>query len=291
MKKILFVISSLLICLSGCELKDNPADSNPTEIKDSAKSYTIDVPADSLIVESSPVYEISYSDVPTMQYGLSGLKYYYPEEKMYNVDREFVIAVGDSFTIKINHCVAGNKWQADKGTIIGPSPAGWDNDEVAALNIDSINSSTGNLQRVFKFKALKKSKGYISLIETDASGISTSGITHELLIGYNCVPLSQVQVNITEIKWIYNTSDNSFSTVSVKLKGTTNVYRLRGIAHGDGEISAFEIPVDTNKTFTTQYTVAFSHISGTTLTTNSELILYGTVGIPKVISLINPQNK
>ncbi len=95
--------------------------------------------------------------------------------------------------------------------------------------------------------------------------------------------------NDESINWIYNTEKGSGSSVSVKLTGTTNIYRLRAMTYGDGIISAMEIPVK-NNTFEAEIPVAFSHVDGITLKTKTELILYGTVGLPIVIQLKNPKN-
>jgi hypothetical protein len=59
---------------------------------------------------------------------------------------------------------------------------------------------------------------------------------------------------------------------------------------GDGVLMAEEIPITNNHRFEIEIPVAFSYKEGVTLKTNSELLLYGTVGLPKIIPLINPQS-
>ena len=62
------------------------------------------------------------------------------------------------------------------------------------------------------------------------------------------------------------------------------------MAYGDGEIMAKEIPIQSDNSFEIEIPVAFSNQEGVELKTNSELLLYGTVGLPKIVPLINPKN-
>ena len=62
------------------------------------------------------------------------------------------------------------------------------------------------------------------------------------------------------------------------------------MTYGDGVAMAEEIPIDIDNKFEIEIPVAFSHVEGVTLKTNSELLLYGTVGLPKIIVLVNPKS-
>ena len=53
---------------------------------------------------------------------------------------------------------------------------------------------------------------------------------------------------------------------------------------------ALEVPIQNDNSFEIEIPVAFSHIEGQILKTGSELLLYGTVGLPKVILIKNPKN-
>lgn len=290
MKITLKIFLLLIFILSGCESTEEPAETNSFEISDEPKSFKINIDADSLQVQQSPVYTVDYSDSELSGTNLSNIKYYYPKSGTNEVNKEFIVAEGDSFKIQINNCPANYPWKIDNNATDFFAD-GWTNDEILLLRKDSTFINDNTINREYVFKALKKGKGYICMIETDSAGTASSLFSHGLLIGYNCQPLSQIQLNISEIKWTYNKEENLFSTVSVKMKGTTNVYRLRGITHGDGIITAMEVRINSDSSFEIEYTVAFSHVSGLILKSNSELVLYGTVGLPRIITLINPQNK
>lgn len=63
------------------------------------------------------------------------------------------------------------------------------------------------------------------------------------------------------------------------------------MTYGDGVLMAMEIPIQSDNYFESEIPVAFSFQEGVTLTTSTELILYGTVGLPRIIPLINPKSK
>jgi hypothetical protein len=166
----------------------------------------------------------------------------------------------------------------------------WTNSEVTLSRTEEVTDSDSTITYQFVFTTLKQGKGYICFVEENRLGQVSSNQSHGLLVGYTANPLTKIWLNVDEIKWVYNAEKGTFSTVSVKIKGSTNVYRLRGMTYGDGVAMAMEIPLQNNTDFEIEIPVAFSHVEGVTLKANSELILYGTVGLPKVISLINPEN-
>jgi hypothetical protein len=53
-------------------------------------------------------------------------------------------------------------------------------------------------------------------------------------------------------------------------------------------LGAMEIPIENSNNFEIEIPVAFSHMEGIILKTSSKLLLYGTVGLPKIIPLVNP---
>ncbi|MBU1114145.1 MAG: hypothetical protein KKE09_03325, partial [Bacteroidetes bacterium] len=183
-----------------------------------------------------------------------------------------------------------NEWLIDLGNIESSEDHTWINSEVALLKTENNMNTDSTINYKFTFKALKEGKGYISFKERNSLGVISSNESHGLIIGYSINALNKILLNVEEIKWKYNKADGRFSTVRVYLKGTTNVYRLRATTSGDGLLMAMEIPIQDDKSFEIEIPVAFSHIVGVTLDTNSELLLYGTVGLPKIIPLINPKS-
>ena len=279
----------LTILFSSCHNNIESVNTGPLEITSESVNEIISVFPDSLLPEKNPQYTIDYSNLKLKGVNLGTLKYYYPTPK-YNleVDKEFNIALKDSFSVVIKNCKSNYNWKVDLGNI----DAGyykWTNSEVELSRIEKSVNQDSSTNYKFTFNSLKKGKGYICFIEQNQKGESSSNESHGLIVGYTIDALENIIFNVESINWIYNTKKGSGSSVSVKLTGTTNVYRLRAMTYGDGIMSAMEIPVQ-NNTFEAETPVAFTHVDGITLKTNTELILYGTVGLPIVIQLKNPKN-
>ena len=277
------------VLLSGCRSSTEPAVSGPLEITSEPVNEIISVSPDSLLPEKNPQYTIDYSNLKLKGVNLGSLKYYYPTPIYYvEVDKEFNIALKDSFSVVIKNCKSGYNWKVDLGSI----DAGyykWINSEVEFSRTEKNINPDSSINYKFIFNSLKKGKGYICFIEQNQKGEISSNESHGLIIGYTIEPLENIFVNVDNISWIYNSEKGAGSSVSVKITGTTNVYRLRAMTYGDGLISAMEIPVQNNN-FEAEVPVAFSHEEGITLKTNTELIIYGTVGLPIVVQLKNPKN-
>jgi len=290
-----FYLSPFFLMLAfiflSCDSNTGPAASDNYEISSEPITLEINTSPDSLQLEHSPSYSIDYSELKLNGINLMSVRYYYPAPK-YNIeiDREFVTAAHDSFAVEIMNCNSKYKWLMDLGIIEIDEYHGWINTEAVLLRTEKSANADSTLNYRFVFQTLKEGKGYICFIEIDSLGIASSNESHGLLIGYSINPLNKIILQVGEIKWNYNIKEGTFSTVSVSIKGTTNIYRMRGMTHGDGIISAMEIPIQNDGGFDTVIPVAFSHVEGVTLKTSSELLLYGTVGLPKIVSLKNPES-
>jgi hypothetical protein len=281
-----------VLSFNSCSNNVGPINHDQNEISTGSKSILIDINPDSIITEHSPAFTIDYSELRLNGISLTVINYYYPDTKLdINVDREFKIALNDSIKVEIKNCKSGYRWSPDLGSVELDKNNTWINSEVSLLRTEITTNQDSTVNYKYVFKALKNGKGYISFIEMNPSGSTSSNESHGLLVGYTIGALNKIQLNLDEVNWIYNTGQGTSSTVSVKIKGTTNVYRLRGMSYGDGLETAVEIPVQNDNKFEIEIPVAFSHVSGITLKTNSELLLYGTVGLPKVIELINPKSE
>jgi hypothetical protein len=286
----IFILSTAILIYS-CNKSTEPTDIedlNPNEIKGQPKKIEINIAVDSLKTEISPRYSVDYSTLNLNGTDLSYLKYIYPGTSYgIKVDKEFVVTLSDSFIVEINNCISNSFWSIDYGSIeLGPHA--WINSEVALLKQEKIVNPDSTTNYRFVFKSLKNGKGYISFIEESLTNQMNSNTSHGLVVGYTIEPLHKIILEIENIEWLYRTEEGLFSLVSVKLQGKTNVCRLRAMSYGDGIPMAIEIPIN-NNSFEKTINIAFSHVEGLTLTTNGELILYGTVGLPRVIKLINPK--
>jgi hypothetical protein len=288
---LVIVILILLIPFTGCENNVGPTTSDVGEISDQPKLIEFSIDPASIQTEHFPIFSVDYSALKLDGINLTTVKYYYPAPNLnITVDREFVVAANDSFEVEIRNCRTGYEWYIDFGSVGLGGQNNWTNSEVTLSRTEEVTNSDSTITYQFVFRTLREGKGYICFIEEDQLGRVSSNESHGLLVGYTADALSKIWLNVDEIKWIYNTEQGTFSTVSVKIRGNTNVYRLRGMTYGDGVSMAMEIPLQNNTDFEIEIPIAFSHMEGVTLKTNSELLLYGTVGLPKVISLRNPEN-
>jgi hypothetical protein len=305
MKKYLYaclILFSVLI-FNSCENGVGISTLDNYVIGSNPKTIQINIDPHLLNPENSPVYSVYCSDLPLAGCALTRLKYFYPEYRYiepghiepgplytYSVQREFKVLSGDSVKVKINNCNYNSYWMIDDGTINYSGPRNWTNNDIKLIRTEKTFNNDSTINYEFTFTTLKEGKGYISFIERsdDWLGIDCSK-SHGLLIGYTIKPLDKVILNIGEINWSYNTV--GFSNLKVRLKGTSNVYRLRIMTFGDGIPVGIEIPIQNDNSFDFETTLAFSYQEGIIFKTNSELILYGTVGLPIVVTLINPENK
>lgn len=287
---ILFLLL-LTISFISCNNSTTPTNSDKYGISSEPIAIEINVNPDSLLTEHSPQYLVDYSSLKLNGIMLTPIKYYYPSPNWgIEVDREFILAVNDSFMVEIKNCSGKYDWSIDLGNTEFGDNNSWVNSEVALIRTEKNIEANGNISYKFTFQAQRRGKGYICFIEKDSLGTVSSNTSHGILIGYTTKALEKILLNISEINWKYNTEEGTFSTVSVKLKGTTNAYRLRGMTYGDGVLMGKEIPIQDNNSFEIEIPVAFSNQEGVELKTNSELLLYGTVGLPKIVPLINPKN-
>jgi len=292
MTKNIFIIQLLLIIICvNCKTNIEPNNDNKNVIFCEPKTIEFNINEDSIETEQFPKYSREYSTLELIGINLTSLKYYYPDpDHNFVVDKEFVVVTNDSFEVELKNCSSKYNWFVDVGTIEIDENHEWINPEVALLRTEKVVNSDNTITYRFIFQSLTQGKGYICFIEENQSGEISANESHGLLIGYSINPLNKINLNLDEIKWIYNIEEGTFSTVSLALKGTTNCYRLRGMTYGDGIIMAMEIPIQDDNSFEIEIPVAFSHVEGITLKTCSELLVYGTVGLPKIIPLVNPKS-
>ncbi len=301
MKKYIYapLILFAVLIFNNCDTNIDITNPDTLVIGSDPKTIQINIDPQSLKPETSPNYSILYSELKFNGCALTNLKHicpailqylYYPPEPQYKVNKEFNVVPNDSFKVKIYNRKINSKWIIDDGSIISTEPLfQWINNEVKSLRTEKTYNADGTVNYCFVFNSLKEGKGYISFIEsTSGESEITCNESHGLLIGYTIKPLNKIILKIDEIKWRFNTT--GFSNVTVKIKGTTNVYRLRGMTYGDGLPIAVEIPVKDDNSFEREYTVQFDFKEGVILRNNSQLILYGTVGLPIIVTLINPEN-
>ncbi len=261
----------------NCSNAVEPADSN----------YSDQIPRQ----HTSLSFSINYSDL-----SLDGLEQLYitenyiPDSSMnIRVKNEFLLTPGDSFTVKIKNCSSATNWFVDVGDSSYSMRGNWINNEVELIKRDSVLSSDNTVDYKYYFRSIKRSKGYICFAELNDAGSPSMQNLRGLIIGYTAGALDSVWVKLNSVEWICAT--NPYSRISVRLKGTTNAYRIRGVGHGDGVNSAVEIPVKPDNSFDIKYSVAFLHAEGVVLKTDTELLLYGSAGLPKKIKIANPYNE
>lgn len=286
-----FIIYTLFaVLIIGCEKSLEPLlnKNKNFEIIDQPKYIEIDINPDSIRIEQSPNFSINYSELNKNGEDVHFHRYEPPNHYPL-IDREFVISEADSFTVEIRNCKYKNSWSVDLGDILHfPEPFNWINSEIKLSKTEKTVNQDSAVYYLFSFQALKPGKGYLYFVEKDESG-RLPDESRGIIVCYLINPLSKMSLNIDEIKWIYDIEQEHYSTVAVKIKGTTNIYRLRAVS---GMVPmALDIPIDNSKSFTAEFPVGYSHEPGTYLHDNCELFLYGIVGIPKSVLLVNPQNR
>ena len=277
----------LLFTFYGCENNKPVEPADEFEVSGEPASFEFTVSPDSIKPENYPQYLTDYKQLQICGIYLADVRNTLPGMEP---DREFILTPGDSFVVEIKNCKIENEWMIDLGSISLTENNSWINYSIALLRTEVRIESDSTISYKYIFESLEEGKGYICFIEKNENGWISSNESHGLLIGYNTKPLSTMFINLDKIEWLYNTEEGTFSTVYVKVEGSTNAYRLRGLTHGDGELSAMEIPIQSDSHFEIAIPVAFSHVEGEVLKTSTQLILYGTIGLPKVIKLINPKS-
>jgi len=291
MRHFLYSVFALLFLITffSCENDSGPSES-PDKFKINAEPISLEfnINPDSLIPETYPEFSTSYNELELSGVYLAEAKYTFREDMQ--VNREFVLAKNDSFVVEIKNCKNENEWEVDLGSVGLSEHNRWVNTSITLQRAEKRDESDGTVSYKYIFKTIEEGKGYISFIEKDKNGSISSNESHGLLAGYNIVPLHKMYINLDKIEWIYNVKEGTFSTVHVKIKGNTNAFRSRGMTYGDGEVSALEIPVGSDSHFETEIPIAFSHVEGVVLKTSTQLILYGTIALPKIIQLTNPKS-
>ena len=210
---------SLIVLLISCNNSSEPTNSDKYEISGEPFAVELNTNPDSLQIEHSPLYLIDYSSLKLNGIMLTPVKYYYPSPKWdIGVDREFILAVNDSFIVEIKNCCGEYAWSIDLGNIEFSENDNWINSEVALIRTEKNIESNGNVSYRFVFQTKREGKGYICFIEKDSLGTVSSNKSHGILIGYTTKALEKILLNINEIKWGYNTEEGKFSTVSCKNK-------------------------------------------------------------------------
>ena len=106
------------------------------------------------------------------------------------------------------------------------------------------------------------------------------------MVGYTTNPIENLWVEFENIIWNYDSE--GFSSVSIRLRGVTNLKRIKVKTFGDGAPGVSEIPIGVNGNFDAEIPVAFSHVENIYLTTDTQIALYGKFGAPIIIDLENP---
>lgn len=270
------VIVSALFLYTGCGTSVGPSvNSNNDTTSNSGSTFS---------------FSIDYDKVPGNGLGqINIIKHYFPDTSLnITVQKEFLLEPGDTIKVSVKNCSPDFIWDIDFGTVNISPENNWINDDVGLLGQDSTVNSDKSVNRNFYLSALKKGKGYLCFFEAARNDGLPISNGRGFIIGYTIDALDSVWVKIDTVEWFYQTSP--YSQVSVRLKGTTNAYRLRGMGYGDGVASAVEIPVNDNQTFDSKYSVAFSHSDGIYLSTDTRLLLYGAPGLPKLVVIKNPRN-
>ena len=277
-KKYIIITAAALLTLSllSCSNSVSPV----TQSKTSTPSVS----------DTSAVFSIDYSNIPLGGVSQENIiENYFPDSALdIKVQKEFLLAPGDTFKVSVQNSNPGYNWTVNYGTVNDSSGSEWINDEVGLIQSDSSVNSDKTINHEFYFRALKKGKGYLCFVESSKIDGLPVYNPHGFIVGYTIDPLDSVWVKIDTVEWYYTTSP--YSIVSVRLKGTTNAYRLRGMEYGDGLASAIEIPVRNSLSFDVKYNVAFRHVEGVYIKTDTRLLLYGAAGFPKVIIIKNPRN-
>ena len=281
-----FTIS--IIVFSGCKNSSEPVSSQETNqgflfsLDGDTALYTFTSNPDSIKTEPHPNVQIYYDSLQNIGIEALEVEYGFPNSfPSMSVINEIKVGSRDSFEVNIINCQPDKKWNAKLGNF------DWKDSSVILNKIDTAGASDSKINYKFRFITQGKSKGYIGFYEENSDG-SVSSNAKGVIAGYTMDPLENIWIDIKNIKWIYDTRKNVFSSVSIAVRGQTNAYRMRIMTYGDGVSFAREIPIN-NGSFSDTIGLAFSNESGLVLTVSTEMALYGTSGLPKLIPLVNPK--
>jgi hypothetical protein len=295
MKNIIGAAAFLLcvIPLAGCGDSDNPvSEDSYMQIEVGPKYYSFPTSMDTVVVETSPIHVVDRDDIP------NGAEEYmvmddlmFPGRFMNSYDdvvaHDFVIHPGDYFQVKITNCRTALHWFAKL-----------DADYLVLARRDSIAVSSELFDMKYTFQTTGPGKGYIGFAETDTSfggcpGACISSNSKSLIVGYTAGVVEDLYVDLEKITWEYDMvvwkyGPEKNSTLAVFLSGSTNARRLKVETYGDGVLSCCEIEIDDDSHFSRKVGIAFRYGSDEYLKTGTKIAVYGTVGPPKVIELVNP---
>ena len=236
-------------------------------------SYTFHTSADSVTILSSPLFVVD-RDTLSQNGGANSFAndlfdFTYSSYWDTRIRRELIISQGDSFRVRIQNCLVGKVWNFCI-----------DSADQVSFSKDSLPVSDSLYDCLYTFKPTQACKGVIGFYER-------SDDSRGFIIGYTIDYREILTVRFDAIDWIYGLEEN-WSTLAVHLAGKSNAMKLKMESYGDGVISVHQIPLDSEGKFDITQSISFRYGIHDSLSTNTRIALYGTVGPPKIVTIKNP---
>ena len=191
----------------------------------------------------------------------------YPDTTLFSKlpAQEIVLAVNEEFMVELTNCSLQEQWTCNI------------EDSVMKLIQCDTMMTDSNKSLSYKFHSLKTCKGCIVFL----------GNSRELIIEYTCNPVTSLELNITHQDWLVDTT-SSLSTLLIYLSGQTNACKLKVENYGDGIRSAAIIYPQDNGNFSDTVAIAFSYdpMHQYVPKSNTRIALYGSVGLPKISTIL-----
>jgi hypothetical protein len=195
----------------------------------------------------------------------------YPDStRNWYIPDEIVVSLNEQYKVELNNCPINQAWTYEI-----------EDQAMKLIRCDTLlNDSTMNL--TYSFSASEACKGCLLFLNNNLSS------QRRLVVQYTCSPLSSIVFNLTHQDWLVDTT--GFSVLRIYLAGQTNVQKLKVETYGDGLVGAVSIYPKNDGSFSDTISIAFSYVSGVVLNNNTRIALYGAIGFPKIINIINPNN-
>lgn len=251
------IILILLILVVSCH--KNPTEPNNNIPKDKILSYDVEQLSTSNWM--SPV-EI-FNNI-------------YPDTTVFSVlpAQEIVLALNEEFIVELTNCSLDEQWNY-----------GIEDSVMKLIRCDTV--ATGSkISLSYKFCASVACKGCLVFYNF------TSGNGRELIIEYTCDPVTSLELNLTHQDWMIDTT-GTLSILQIYISGQTNASKVKVENYGDGIRSAVIIYPKSDGNFSDTVAIAFSYdpthqhipMGGST-----RIALYGSIGFPKIVNILNPNN-
>lgn len=279
---LLFGFCCSLLLVIGCEGED-----------------TITPPVDevrTLTLEGEPVYALyttdmdwvrqHYSDTYSVPYNNVGWErvpsalefewmpfWMIPEAA---TDTELVDSNDGIIRVEITGCPNGHTWDVSCS----------DPDYLRLIEENIVKTSEATYDVSYTYKILMPGKGYIGFKEiypSDWGGPRERGMG----IIYTCVPIEELYVEINSITWFYEIHEWG-SSVSAMFSGRTNAHKLLTRGSGGCVLGPMqEISIDSEGVFSSSIYASRLRYDEF-LHGDSRIYVIGTIGLPKVVELVNP---